>query len=112
MYDYHELAAPLNEEAYPAYHPSNIEDHLTKWAAMMRDVVSNLVMANKVLIPAIGKQNCYVEDVLKLCYKEKCKSIRMAKRFNEAGLHDLHMCDDILHKKMKQCEAEEVPKWI
>lgn len=114
MFDNHELDPPLtlDTSSYPAYSPSSIAEHLDAWVVLMKEATAQLVAANKQLLPAIGKQNCYVEKVLCLMYKEKCKATRWAKRFKEAGIHDLHIMDDMLHKKMKHKEEKEYPKWI
>ena len=113
MFDNHDLVASRATESYPAYTPASIEAHLDAWQQLMVNAVHKLTEANKVLVPAIGKQNCYVERALSLLYREKCKSLRWYRRYKSGtGLHDLHIMDDMLHKKMKKCEKKELPEWI
>jgi hypothetical protein len=112
MYDEQFLIAPLAEAAYPAYNPTDIKDHVSKWYATICDACKKLASYNLSITQGSGKQSGNMKCILKDVYKLKEKAHRMFERVakytdNELLMHDLHVWDDWLHEKMKRKEEKK-----
>jgi hypothetical protein len=100
---------PMDDSASEPYRAQTYKEHFAKWENFLKGNIEILSDLNKKLFAETGVENCTVTDILCRLYKDRERTLRRVKQYNESGWNpiELHADDLKLHKKLKRKMKKE-----
>jgi hypothetical protein len=112
LFDKYRLPAMATPEAVP-YTAKDFKNHLLNWDTFLDTNIKAIAKLNRQLFDITSVENCIIEKALCCLYKNREKTGRYFRRFEEQSfnLHDIHRVDDDLHCHEKKKEEKEMEAW-
>lgn len=107
MFDYYRKILNVDIQN-PNYNPSDFQNHITTWKSVVDTDLKKLGNLNKEHMNEIGVENEIIKCTICKLVKIQEKLARYIDKFGKTNWswEYLYICDDNLHKKMKEKEEE------